>query len=158
MTDPALPQFLEAAGRSFAEAQAVLAGGSGLDTALVIADAELEVKAAVRTTDQGLVLQTISTADIRQGGVQPEALSTLKVRFVALGEPAAAPSRPGRTPRAVIEEVAARPELAGLRRIFTDLRVEPVFVPETRRWLVTVADPQGRTLRELVVPDEPPAR
>lgn len=158
MSDAELPQFLEAAGRSFAEAQAALAGRAGLDTTLAISEAELEIKAALQSTDKGLRLQTISTADIRQGGVQPAALSTLKVRFVALGEPATVTAdKPARGRQDVAKEVDRRPELAGIKQIFSRLDIDPVFIPEGRRWLVTVRDPDGRTLRELVVPDDPGA-
>lgn len=156
MSDGGLPQFLEAAGRSFAEAQAALAGQAGLDTTLAIADAELEVRAALQTTDKGLQLQTISAADARQGGIQPDALSTVRVRFVALGEPAqAAALRPGLTREQVAQQVSDRADLSGIKNVFERLHIDPVFVPESRRWLVTVSDPQGRMLRELVVPDAP---
>lgn len=153
-----LAGFLEAAGRSLAEAQGALAGEAvDVPSAVAISDAELEVKATLESRPGGgVALQTVSTADIARGGITPGLLSTVRIRYVAVAEATVvrAPDRPARTPGAVIEDVKGREDVAALERILGDLVYEAVFVPSTRRWLVTARDEEARLVREVVVADE----
>lgn len=149
--------FLEAAGKSFSDAQGALAGELvDLPPAVAIAEAELELKAAVqRRTDGTVVLETISTQDMRSGAITPGLLSTIRVQYVAVAaDTVAAPSQqPSRTPKDVIDDVRVREDVAVLDRILGGLRYEAVFVPG-KRWLVTARDADERLVRELLVPDE----
>lgn len=149
--------FLEAAGKSFSDAQGALAGELvDLPPAVAIAEAELELKAAVqRRTDGTLVLETISTQDMRSGAITPGLLSTIRVQYVAVAaDTVTAPSQqPTRTPKDVIDDVRVREDVAVLDRILGGLRYEAVLVPG-KRWLVTARDADERLVRELLVPDE----
>lgn len=151
-----LTGFLEAAGRSLADAQGALSGELvDLPTAVAISEAELEVKATVDRSAAGVVLQPISTAAMLKGGITPGVLSTLRIRYVAVTEDTVAPpsQRPSRDAGSVIGEVQKRDDVVALDEILGGLRFEAVFVPARRRWLVTARDPEARLVREVVVPD-----
>jgi hypothetical protein len=149
--------FLEAAGRSFTDAQGALSGDVvDLPPAVAIAEAELELKAAVqRRGDGAVVLETISTADMRSGAITPGLLSTIRVQYVAVAaDTLTAPSQqPSRTPKDVIDDVRKRSDVAALDRILGGLRYEAVPVPG-KRWLVTARDDEDRLVREVLVADE----
>ena len=151
-----LRQFLESAGRSLAEAQGSLAGEvADIPTAVAISEAELEVKATLERQDGEVVLQPVSGDAARQGGISPGVVSTVRIRYVAVGEDTlVAPSeQPTRTPDKVVEEVSSREDVARLDKILGGLRYEAAFVPTTKRWLVTARDPDDRVVRQVVVPD-----
>lgn len=156
-----LQGFLEAAGRSLADAQSQLAGdalGVGVAPQMVMADAELELKVGVRTLASGkLALQTLAAQDIRQGAVQPEALSTVRVHFVATAPEALSSdeiSKPKRTPADVIGSIKGREDIAVLDKILGPLDFRANFVPEAGRWVVVATDPANRLVRELVLTDQ----
>lgn len=148
--------FLEAAGRSLADAQGALAGELvDVPTAVAIADAELEVKATVAREQGELILQPVTSQDAREGNIPPELLSTVRVRYVAVTEDTlAAPSeRPTRKPDQVIREVRQREDLVSLDKILGGLTFQATFIPAGNRWLVTARDPDDRLVREIVVAD-----
>lgn len=154
-----LQGFLEAAGRSLAGAQGSLAGTvADVPTAVAIAEAELELKAAVaRRSDGTVVLEPISTQDMRAGGITPGLVSTVRIQYVAVGSTAVAGAEePRRTPVDVVESVRERPDVKALDRILGGLVYETAFVPGRKRWLVTAKDPEERVVREVLVPDERP--
>ena len=150
--------FMEAAGRSLAEAQGALAGEIvDVPTAVAISEAELEVKAAVvRRADGVMALETISTADMRSGGIAPGLVSTLRLQYVAVtADSAVAPSeQPTKTPGDVIAGVKRREDVAVLDKILGGLLYEAIYVPGRRRWLVTAKDAEQRLVREVLVPDD----
>ena len=149
--------FLEAAGKSFTDAQGALSGELvDLPPAVAIAEAELELMAAVqRRGDGSVVLETISTQDMRSGAITPGLLSTIRVQYVAVAADTLAPpsQQPTRTPKDVIDDVRKREDVAVLDRILGGLRYEAVFV-SGKRWLVTARDEEDRLVREVVLPDE----
>ncbi len=149
----ALNSFLAAAGQSLSDAQASLTEGLGLSANLVLSEAQLEVKAAVSADEKrGMALKTISARDISQGGIDPRLVSTLNFNFVATaGE--AAPSGPNRTAAEVVGQVKNRSDVVALEKILGAFNYEATFVSDTKRWLVTVRDPQGRLVRESILPD-----
>ena len=154
-----LKLFLESAGRSLEGAQGALAGAS-LDAPMKVAisDAELEVKALVQTTAAGtLSIMPVSAQDVTAGRITPGALSTVKIRYVAIADDASpvASAAAQRSADAVIADVKRRPDVASLDDILGGLRYEAAFVASTRRWLVTAFDPAGRTVREAVIADAP---
>ncbi|MEY2560926.1 MAG: hypothetical protein QOG51_1341 [Verrucomicrobiota bacterium] len=154
--------FLEAAGKSLTEAQGTLTGDSILTpSALAISEAELEVKAAVTQQAGGkLALQTLSMESLRSG-IDPGLVSTVHIRYVAVAADATkepgSTGGPKRVPEEITKTVAARADIAALSKILGKLNIAPVFVPETRRWMVVARDQEGRVLRELIVPDDPDA-
>jgi hypothetical protein len=155
-TTTGLQAFLQTAGRSLADAQSELTG-SNLQTDLVIANAELEAKVTLKTDSAGkLSVEPMSSEDIQQASLNAAGISTLRVSFVATaGEtPPGTPAiKPTRKPTDVIDSVRTRPDVIALERIVGTLKVETVFVPETKRWVVTARDPKGRVVRETLVPD-----
>ena len=151
-----LTGFLEAAGRSLADAQGALAGELvDIPSAVAISEAELEVKATVDRSAGVVVLQPITSQDARQGAITPGMLSTVRIRYVAVSEDTlAAPSQqPTRPPDKVIDDVRTREDVVALDKILGGLTYEAVFVPATQRWLVTASDSEARLVREVVVPD-----
>lgn len=151
--------FLEAAGRSLAEAQGTLGAGiTGIPAAVAISTAELEVKAAVsRTAEGALQLETLSRDDIRSGAIPAGVLSTVRVQYVAVTPDTLAPpsKQPSRTPEAVIGAVRRRDDVVALDRILGGLSFRAAYVPTSERWVVTAVDAQQRIVREVLVPDEP---
>lgn len=146
--------FLEAAGRSLSEAQGTLDGGLGRPASLVIANAELEVKAALKSDSSGaLKVQPISAEDLVRTNINAAALSTLRVNFVATMPDLTPDSGPNRKSAEVIDAVRLRPDLVQLDRILGGLTVNAIYVPQTQRWLVTAQDAKGRVVREVVLPD-----
>jgi hypothetical protein len=158
-TEADLGGFLEAAGKSLSDAQGALGGELvDLPPAIAIAEAELEVKAAVqRRADGTVVVETISTQDMRSGAITPGLLSTIRIQYVAVAADTLTPpsEQPTRTPKDVIDDVRAREDVVVLDRILGGLAYEAVFVPG-RRWLVTARDPEGRLVREVLVTEERP--
>ncbi len=147
--------FLEAAGRSLTEAQGALGGGlEQRPAALVIANAELEVKTALKAdSGGGLTVQPISAEDLARANIDAAALSTVRVSFVATAPDLTAQSAPARQPEEVADEVRKRPDVAQLDRILGGLTVDAIYIPRSQRWLVTAQDPKGRVVREVVLPD-----
>jgi hypothetical protein len=156
-SEAGLQAFLEAAGRSLAGAQSDLTGSS-LQTDLVIANAELEAKVTLKTDSSGkLSVQPVSAQDVQLANLNAAGISTLRVSFVATaGEipPGTSATKPELKPAEVIDSVRSRPDVISLEKILGPLNVETVFVPETKRWVVTAHDARGRLVREAIVPDQ----
>ncbi|MCA1572409.1 MAG: hypothetical protein LC798_19335 [Chloroflexi bacterium] len=153
-----LEGFLEAAGRSLADAQGTLgAGVTDIPAAVAISEAELEVKAAVsRRADGVLQLETLSAEDMRSGAITPGLLSTVRVQYVAVAADTLTPpsQQPTQTPGDVIGNVRDRQDVVALDRILGGLTFDAVYLASGRRWLVTAMDAEQRVVREVVVPDE----
>ncbi len=156
-TEADLQAFIESAGRSLADAQSALGSGHEIPTALVMANADLEIKTALASDARGrLALQPISIQQASGGAIDPGMLSTLKVSFVATIDDTiqAGAKEPSRPKDDVIAGVRERADLASLDRILGGLKYDATYVPLQERWLVTVRDPQDRLVRELVIPDQ----
>ena len=149
-----LQKFLEMAGRSLADAQGAISGAE--KPALVMAAAELEAKVALRADSAGkLSVQPISAQDLRTAQFNAGAVSTLRISFVATPpDPASAP-KPTRTPADIQDQIRVRPDIKALETILGPLTIQPTYVPETARWVVTATDARGRLVRETIVPDKP---
>lgn len=149
--------FLEAAGRSLADAQSELAGkGLGIPGTVAIAEAELEIKATVEAAATGeLALQPVSGKDVREADISPGLLSTVRIRYVAVADDTlvAPAEEPSRTADTVIGEVRRRKDVAAIAKILGGLEFDAAFIPATKRWLVTARDQQDRVVREIVLPD-----
>ena len=143
--------FFEAAGRSLGDAQGALVGAADLPTSMAISEAQLEVKAAVDSGDEGLTIRPVGTELLSKGAIDPGLVSTVTLRFVPVGGTAAAARRTGIE---VIDEVRTREDVQRLAKIVGELRFDAQFVPAGRRWVVTAIDPAGRTVREVLVGDD----
>jgi len=143
--------FLESAGRSLRDAQTALGvDRTGITTELAISDAELDVKVAVESDPRGaLRIRPMGTRDVQAGAVQPEALSTVKVKYVAV----AGEKTPRRSPSEVIGEIARREDVQRLERILGSFEYSARFVPERDIWLVSARAPNVGVVREVVLPD-----
>ena len=155
-----LGAFLDTVGRSFSVAQDALGAGLDLPTSFVIADAELEIKAAVSVDAAGrTVLQTLSARDLYEGAIDPGVLSTVRVGFAVTPREVAPEGplrveRPNREPEEVIKDLRNRPDVATLAKILGDLDIQATYVAKEKRWLVVARDPRGRLVRHVVLPDE----
>ncbi|MBL8156546.1 MAG: hypothetical protein JNM70_20370 [Anaerolineae bacterium] len=151
-----LQAFLEAAGRSLTEAQGSLGSGVQLVSDMVMSEAQLEVKAAVTTDAAGKVtLQPIAAADLAVGKINADALSTVRVSFVATASESLKPTAsPKRKPADVIQAVRERVDIQRLVPILGDLTIEPMYIPASQRWLITARDAKGRIVRETIEPDD----
>lgn len=152
---PPMGDLLEVAGRSLREAQTTLtAERGGLASQMVISDAELDLRVAVETGAKGeLHVRPVGSAEARKGAIEPAALSTLKVHFIALADTEEVAGKPDRSAQEVIDEVSSREDVKALESILDGLSFEAVFIPRRGRWLVTARDAIGRTVREVVLPD-----
>ena len=149
--------FFESVGRSLAEAQGALSKDlTDIPAGMVIAGAELELKAAVESAAGGkLSLQTISVQDIRQGGIDPQLLSSVRLQFVPTAGDALTLSsnKPTRKPEEVIQDFRGRKDMMALTRILGPLIFDATFIPARKRWIVTARDSQNHLLREALVSD-----
>lgn len=158
-SDVDLGAFLKSAGQSLSEAQEALVAGLELPTRMVLSNAEMEIKVAVSSDAKGrMTIQPISAQDIRRGGIEPDVLSTLRVSFVGpVGEAtpsAVTPAGPKRNPIDIIDEVHKYPDVTKLEKVLGGLDIKPSYVPDKKRWLVSVSDSDGRIVRELVLADD----
>ena len=154
-----LETFLDTVGRSLTDAQDSLDTGLDLKTSFVLANAELEIKAAVNLDAKGrTVVQPISTQDIREGGIDPGLLSTVRIGFTAAARDLPPTSgrggQPTKQPEDVIKEIRSHPDVATLEKILGTLDIGATYVPEEKRWLVLARDQKGRLVREAILPDE----
>jgi len=154
-----LGAFLKSAGQSLSEAQEALVAGLELPTRMVLSNAEMEIKVAVSSDAKGrMTIQPISAQDIQRGGIEPGVLSTLRISFVgSVGEAipsAVAPAGPKRNPIDIIDEVHKYPDVTKLEKVLGGLDIKPSYVPDKKRWLVSVSDSDGRIVRELVLADD----
>jgi hypothetical protein len=149
--------FFESIGRSLAEAQGVLAKDlTDIPAIMAIAEAELEIKAAIESAPNGkLSMQTISVQDIRQGGIDPNLLSSVRLQFVPTASDALALSanKPTRKPDEVLKDFRTRKDIVALGRILGDLTFDASYIPERKRWIVTARDSNNNLLREALLPD-----
>ena len=88
-----LETFLKAAGQSFTDAQKALVPGADVSVNMMLSNAELELKVAVRSDANGkMLIKPISSAEISRGGIDPGMLSTVRISFVStIGEVKASP-------------------------------------------------------------------
>jgi hypothetical protein len=153
VTTAGFDDFLRAAGRSLTDAQSDLVGPDGPAARIAISELDLDVKVTFDDGEGGaLRLRTVTTQDARD--LPAGAISSVKTRFVAVAAPEAAASVPVRSADDVTDEVRRREDLQALDRILGGLDVHAVFVPERQRWLATAVDPDGRVVREIVLPDQ----
>jgi hypothetical protein len=150
-----LEKFLAATGNSLSAAQGSLTDGLDMSPNLVVSEAQLEVKAALNSDSEGrLAVQTISSKDISQGGIDPGLVSTMQINFLATpGEPQAEAAKPKKSPADVVKEVSKKNDVAALEKILGGLKYDATFVSDKKRWLVTVRDPKGRLVRESILDD-----
>lgn len=150
--------FIEMVGQSFTDAQNSMLSGLNLSSNMVLNNADLEVKVTVDTLRGKMVVRPISSEEIRTGSIDPGLLSTLRISYVStFDEPARAPvneTAPShKTPSELVEEVLNRKDIQKLAGNVRDIRVNPTFVPEKSKWLISVEDKSGKVLQEIVLPD-----
>ena len=156
MSDPTMSEFIAAAASSLTDAQ----GGptsDGISTQMTVAEARLEARVVLSTSDQGITLRTIPVTDITSGAVAPSALSTVRLDFVAISEELdPGVGRPPDKSRAeVIKDLAGRADIKSLDRVLGGLTYDARFLDDRRRWLVTAVS--GNTVvRESLISDERP--
>jgi len=148
-----LDDFIWAVGQSFGMAQQDAGLPEGMRSAMLISSAELAVKAGLRFAGGKMLLEPVTTSAAAKGGVDPAALSTITIRYVAAqGDPGALPQS-GRTAEEVIEEVDGRPDIGRLREIMGELTMRANYVRDLNLWTVKVTDAQERTVRLFTIAD-----
>ena len=148
----AADDFLQAAGQSLGEAQAALVGsGADVPTRMAISEAQLEVKAALDTTEGGLAIEPIGVEALRSGNIDAALVSTVTLHFVPFAD---GDAKPRRRRDEVVGGLRDREDLKRLAGILGPLTFEAEFLPPSRRWIVTARDPERRTVREIVVSDD----
>ena len=148
-----LERLIEAAGRSFGKAQEDMGLPDGMSTGMVISEAELDLKVGFRFEGSRLSVEPVSAAAAAKGGVSPESLSTIKVRYVATRSELPPEKKPVRTEDDVVKEVTAREDVAELAGFLGKLNVSTRYVPDLKLWATRVEDDKGRTIRTLNIQD-----
>jgi hypothetical protein len=146
--------FLEAAGKSFGDAQKEIGVPEGMKAGMLIADAELAVKVGMRYEGKTILIEPVSAASSAQGNIVPEALSTITIRYVASRQEAAEASTPSRTKEEVIGAVAGRKDVARLTDILGKLDYSATYAGEMNLWTVKVTDGKARTVRTITIEDK----
>ena len=77
-----LDEFLVSAARSFNDAQKSMLKGSGISASMILSSAKLEVKVAVENANGCMRVRPISLRDMREGGIDPGMISTLRINYV----------------------------------------------------------------------------
>ena len=145
--------LIEAAGRSFGNAQKEIGLPEGMSTGMLISDAEIDLKVGFRMEGSKLAIEPISLAASTKAGVIPEALSTIKVRYVAARSEIPADALPSRTREDVEGSVADRKDVLDLSKVLGDLKVTAHYVPELQLWATKVEDERGRIIRTVNIQD-----
>lgn len=147
--------FLESASNSFGTAQKGMGLPDGLQAAMMISEAELTIKTGMRMDKGRLALEPVSSASSVKGGVQPDALSTVTIRYVAArSEDSAASVAPRKTRDEVLSEVSARKDLEHLQGILGNLHMKADYVTGLDVWTVKVTDDRSRVVRVLNIEDK----
>jgi hypothetical protein len=150
-----LDHLIEAAGRSFGKAQEDMGLPDGMSIGMVISEAELDLKVGFRFEGSRLAVEPISAATAARGGVSPDSLSTIKVRYVATRSELPPEKKPTRSEDDVVSEVTARKDVAELAGVLGALHVSTRYVPDLKLWATRVEDDKGRTIRTLNIQDRP---
>lgn len=146
-----LSTFLKTAGDSLMQAQESL--NSLPKSELIISQAELEVKVAIDSSEEGLKIKIMSAKDVYSSSLIPEALSTLRLSFTATARETSL-DKPKRQEQAVIDDIRLREDVVRLGKILGGLTFETDYIAKKRSWLVSAYDSQGRLVRQSVVADE----
>mgnify|MGYP000864014449 CR=1 FL=1 len=165
-----LSSLVGGAGASLGLAQSDLGLGAGLFSSMVMSEASLEIKAAVSQTSSGeLVIEPLSSAHLA-GNLNPMAVSTVKVSFVAtasspdLQAPVTSPAgngsgttgTPGKPPISrdkALSIFREQEDLKTLEKLLGPLAVKTQLVPNTGQWVLSATDPSGRLVREQIIRD-----
>ena len=148
-----LDDLLEAAAQSFGTAQQEVGLPQGLKSAMLISTAELAIKAGMRFAGGKMMIEPVTAAASAKGSVDPAALSTITIRYVAAQSDVPAAQQPQATKEEIAKEVASRPDIVKLQDIIGTLTIQPNYVPNLKTWTVKVTDASDRTVRLLTLED-----
>jgi len=101
-----------------------------------------------------LALEPVSSASSVIGGVQPDALSTLTIRYVAARSEGTELNAPRKSREDILREVSGREDLTRLRGILGTLDMNADYVKELDLWTVKVTDDRSRVVRVLNIEDK----
>ena len=151
-----LEDLLGATGRSFESAQEELGLDEGMQTRLMFEDAEFEIKLQGLGMDakNRLVFTPVSLSSLSGTGISAEAVSTIKVHYVATRPDPASESSPEKSRDEVVSEAAGRKDIQRLGDILGEMYYQAKYQPETKAWTVRVADSKDRTVRLLLINDK----
>lgn len=146
--------FLEAAGKSFGDAQKEIGLPEGVKAGMIIADAELAVKVGMRYEGQKILIEPVSASASSKGNIVPEALSTITIRYVASRQEEPGVPAASRTKEDVIGIVAERTDVARLTDILGKLDYSATYAGDMNLWTVRVTDGKARTVRTITIEDK----
>ncbi len=151
-----MEDLLGATGKSLESAQEGLGLDEEMQARFMFEDAEFEIKVQGLGMDANkrLVFSPVSLSSLAGIGAPAEAVSTIKVHYVATRPDSSKMKSPEKSQEEVLDEVAKRKDVQLLGSILGDLSFQAKYQPEIRAWTARVADDKDRTLRLLVINDE----
>lgn len=178
MSDLNLEELMRAAGASLGDAQGrLLTGVDAPPTTMAIAEATLDMKVTIDGAKGGsLQVAPVSAADARNAAINPAALSSVTMRFVAFGNdlpsqtatprnpaptggatPGDSPTAPPPTRRPIDRGAAelalrARPDIAARLNAGEDIKFASVAVggDDDKRFIVTARAATGGSIAAAV--------
>jgi hypothetical protein len=175
MNEADLGDLMASIGASLGTAQGQLTAGTAAPTTrFAMSEATLELKVAVDHSSGKVRVATIGGDILAKGTIDPAALSTVTMRFVAFGtnEPVATvvdenkggpdlePATPDKTVKpvkpvtreAAIRELAERPDIKAAVLKDEAIKFEAALQRSRQSWLVTALDAAGRIVGQGEVP------
>lgn len=158
------------AGGSLTLAQGDLGLGVNLNSAMVMSEATLDIKAAIsRSSDGELLIEPMSSAQLA-GQLNAAAISTVRLNFVAAASEPASPAAPGAggvstsggstppsgpgsrfTREQALAAFQAQDDVQRLEKLIGPFELRTQTVPSTGQWIVKATDPAGRVVREQLI-------
>ncbi|KAA6232545.1 hypothetical protein FP507_05205 [Chlorobium phaeovibrioides] len=143
--------FIGAVSNSFGTAQKGIGLVEGMQSAMMISEAEVTIKTGMRMNNKGqLALEPVSSAS----SVQPDALSTLTIRYVAARGEGTDLNTPRTSREDILREVSSREDLTRLQGILGKLDMNADYAKELDLWTVKVTDDRSRVVRVLTIEDK----
>jgi len=146
--------FIDAVSNSFGTAQKGIGLVEGMQSAMMISEAEVTIKTGMRMNKGRLALEPVSSASSVIGGVQPDALSTLTIRYVAARGEGTELNTPRKSREDILREVSSREDLTRLQGILGKLDMNADYAKELDLWTVKVTDDRSRVVRVLTIEDK----
>lgn len=174
MNEADLGELMASIGASLGTAQGHLTQGTAIPTTrFAMSEATLELKVAVDQTGGKVRVATIGADVLTKNAINPAALSTVTMRFVAFGadevravaepdpepEPAKDPAEPAKpkparpiTKEEAIAALAERPDIKAALSRDEAIKFEVALQRSRQSWLVTALDQAGRMVGQGEVP------
>lgn len=172
MNEADLSELMASIGASLGAAQGQMTAGSAIPTTrFAMSEATLELKVAVDQSSGKIRVATIAADAVSKGAIDPAALSTVTMRFVAFGadqiveakaEPTnaatdavvptdAVPITKPMTKAEAIKALADRPDVQAAAKVAGNLVFSAALQRARQSWLVTAMDEAGKMVGQTEV-------